>query len=45
MTERSAEVAADDLENIDENEEQEERTISTYKKTALMQNNTVGRSS
>lgn len=35
----------EDLENIEENEELEERTISKQKKTALMQNNTVGRSS
>lgn len=36
----------DDHENIDdESEELGERTISNQKKTALMQNNTVGRTS
>jgi hypothetical protein len=35
----------EDLENIEENEELDERTISKQKKNALMQNNTVGRSS
>ncbi len=34
---------ADENENIDESEEMDERTISNQKKTALMQNNTVGR--
>ncbi len=34
---------ADENENIDESEDLDERTISNQKKTALMQNNTVGR--